>query len=51
MYYIIQVNDKFVGQACGQLTDKANAFRFTSLLHAESVKANYPSSIILKNIN
>ena len=49
MYYIIRINaHEFVGFACGQLASQENAFKFTSLLHAESVQANYPNSRILE---
>jgi len=53
MYYIINLNGfDCVGKACGQLSNWDNAFRFTSLLHAESVlahwQANYPRAVLLE---
>jgi len=54
MYYIISLNDgfHFVGEACGQLASQEHAFKFTSLLHAESVLAswrtNYPNARLLE---
>ena len=53
MYYIIRLDDFYcVGHACGQLASQEHAFKFTSLLHAESVLAswrtNYPNARLLE---
>ena len=53
MYYIIRVNQhNFVGFACGGMASQENAFKFTSLLHAESVLAswqvNHPNARLLE---
>jgi len=55
MYYLISLDNpmfNFVGKACGQLASQENAFKFTSLLHAESVlaswRANHPNARLLE---
>jgi hypothetical protein len=53
MYYIIRIDaHNFVGHACGQMASQDNAFKFTSLLHAESVlaswRANHPNARLLE---
>ncbi len=53
MYYIIRIDaHNFVGKACGQMASQENAFKFTSLLHAQSVlaswRANHPNARLLE---
>ena len=53
MYYIIRIDAlNFVGFACGGMTSGENAFKFTSLLHAESVlaswQANHPTARLIE---
>ncbi len=53
MYYILSLDKfNFVGKACGQLASQEHAFKFTSLLHAQSVlaswRANYPNARLLE---
>ena len=54
MYYLIKVDNKnWVGFACGGMaTHQDGAFKFTSLLHAESVlaswQANHPTARLIE---
>ena len=54
MYYLIKVDNKnWVGFACGGMaTHRDGAFKFTSLLHAESVlaswQANHPTAQLVE---
>jgi len=54
MYYLIKVDEKnWVGFACGGMAASIfGAFKFASLLHAESVldswKVNHPTAQIIK---
>jgi len=55
MYYIISLDNpmfNFVGKACGEVVSQEHAFKFTSLLHAESIldacRAKHPNACLME---